>query len=162
MIITFESNLNPTSLQEYAEKIGWDDCSSLNNDGTFDYVTESGSAVLIVESDGSGKYHGQRSLLFSHAVFSKLTKAWLADKLEVIDVYSRDKNIPPFIYFGDCYMKNLRMDALKKGIDSEIFEGMKKILEGRDDINYSLYDPSFFDGITKALKMIYLRSINPA
>ena len=162
MIVTFNSSLVPASLQEYAKEIGWDNCSSLNNDGTFDYVTESGSATLVVEPDGSGKYHGQRSLLFSHSIFSKLTKAWLVDKLEVIDIHSRDKNIPPFIYFGDCYMKKLRMDALKKSIDSNLFEGIKKILEGRDDINYSFYDPSFFNGITKALKMIYLQSINSA
>ena len=115
MKIKFNSNLNPKSLQNHAVKIQCDDCSTMA-EGSFYYSTKSGSAHMCVRKDGSGYYEGQRSLLFSNSIFAHLTKAWLNDELEVVYVESRDSDISPFIYFGKCYMEQLREAAIKKGL----------------------------------------------
>ena len=162
MKITFTSNLTPESLQEHAINIGWNDCSALHN-GVFYYKTASESARLRVNEDGTGEYSGQRSLLFSHSIFSRLTKAWLDDALEVTSMESTEPNFPAFVYFGDCYMRTLRDEALAKSLEAEtnpaVLDCTLRAITGRDELCDVL---SFDTGkkvgnfITKEIKNMYL------
>jgi len=171
--IKFNSRIKPRSLQEHCETIGWDDCSTFE-DGVFRYMTRSGSATLVVNDDGTGAYEGQRSLLFSHSIFSRLPRAWLNDELEVVEMKSRDSNIPPFIYFGECYMKDLRMKALEKGLASIKREGcpenyfidfVKRVLAIRRELVALMdtdheTDRRVSRAITTGLKQAYLTWVN--
>ncbi len=139
MKMGFETRVTPESLKKYVVDLGWDDCLISSDEG-FVYETLSGSARMVVRADGTGEYQGQRSLLFSHSVFARLTRAWIDDDLQVIGYDSRDRDIPPFVYFGDCYMQSLREQALKKELaplkkHGEVYtEWVLRVLKARSEL----------------------------
>jgi len=102
-------------LHKYINYIRFDDCIVKHTDNILVYRTQSESATLEVKADGWIRYEGQRALLFSHPVFSMLTKLFLEDRLESIDVYSSNRmEQPAFFYTGLAYMEDLRDAAMDK------------------------------------------------
>ncbi len=116
MQVNFKHGIDVYALISYIESIGYhNEEGYVPSSEGFEYTTRSGSASMTLSHDGSGSYRGQRSLLFSHCVFSCLAREYLADgKLEFLEVKSREPNRHPLLYAGNCYMTSLRDEVRHK------------------------------------------------
>jgi hypothetical protein len=118
MKICFSHEISISTLVDYIVDRGWDDCLISSDESSLVYETASGSARLTLTAT-EGEYEGQRSLLFSHAVFAWVTRGWLDDSVEFTSTESSDSERHPMKYMGRCFMVGLRSDVTKRFLNIE-------------------------------------------
>ncbi|QQS21308.1 MAG: hypothetical protein IPL87_02195 [Candidatus Moraniibacteriota bacterium] len=112
MKVEFSHHIDLQNLANYCVKEGWLELEPGWTREGLVYRTKSGSAKMTL-TPNQGVYEGQRSLLFSHGVFSWITKEWLEGKLDFY-YWESSTGQHPMEYYGRCYMRGLRDEVARK------------------------------------------------
>ena len=152
----FSHSIDLENLANYCLKGGW---LGLEQGWTREglvYRTKSGSAKMTL-TPNQGVYEGQRSLLFSHGVFSWITKEWLEGKLDFY-YWESSTGQHPMEYYGRCYMRGLRDEVARKFlIISPNNEEYQELLGGWEilDILDTDVDEKTIKRIRKEIEVLY-------